>query len=111
MQRRVGDHAYHTSESDQLREYRDPADVITRGVDGIDDPAARRIAALAEFLADDRIFRTLAIEAIADRLLHGLVDVGDRRSIRFRSHRKRFAERAKGDRIAHVRELERELQV
>src|SRR5438477_10796649 len=87
-QRRRRDHSEHIVESDQRREYRNPADVISRGIDGIDDPAARRIAALAEFLADDRIFRTLAIEAIADRLLHGLVDVGDRRSIRFRSHRK-----------------------
>src|SRR4029077_3024688 len=97
--------------SDERGEDGNAADVILGGVDRIDDPSPRGVAARAELFADDGILGPLAVEAVADRSLHRLVDVRNRRAIVFRPHGECAAEGAESDSIADVRQLECELQI
>src|SRR6266849_31119 len=80
------DDANFAVQRNQGRENRNAADVVARRVDGIDDPAARGVAALSELLADDGVLGALPIQLLANRVLDRLIDLRYRRLVGFGPH-------------------------
>src|SRR5258708_36356972 len=80
-ERRGGDDAGLAFQRDQRGEDRDAADEVLRGVDGVEDPTPPRAAARTEFLADDRVIRPRARQALREQPLDAFVDLRHRRPV------------------------------
>ena len=90
----------------------DPARVVPRAVDRVDDPAPPSGARRALLLAEDRIAAALLAEHRADLVLDGAVGFGHRRQVGLRlDDEVARPEAAERDRIRRVREPKRELEV
>ena len=117
-ERRRRDHTDHKLVSllqcQQRRPDGDPADVVLRAVDRIDDPAASAGAGLGlpVLLAKDRVAGVPLGEALADRFLDGAIRFGDRRQIRLGlDHEIVGLEAIHRDRVRHVSQGERKIEI
>jgi len=77
------EHAGHPQRN-ECRPDRNPAQVVLRPVDRIEDPGALRTAAHSELLAEDSVARALSGKDPAQALFDCLVGFGDRGEIRLR---------------------------